>query len=295
MQHPSETPRNTLKGILLIVAAGAVLASMDGIGKYLIRDNPVPVVLWGRYFFHSVLTFAVLGAGGSFAFLRANRPGLQTLRAGFLLGATATLFLAISHMPLADATAIQFLAPVLVTAFSVPILGEVVGFRRWAAVLCGFAGVLLIVRPGMGEMEWVSLLPLLTAVSLSLYMIMTRVMRDMDRPATTVFYTTATGAVVLSALMPFVWAAPSPHAWLLMMLMGGLGACGHYFLIKGFAFASASVLAPFTYTHLLCSLPISLLVFGDVPDTWMLSGTGLIVASGLYVWFRETYGARQRD
>lgn len=292
MTSPLDEGRNTLKGILLIVGAGMLLACMDGIGKYLMADNPVPVVIWSRYFFHVVITFIILGSRGSFGFLRANRPGLQTLRAGLLLCATANMYVSISIMPLANATAIQFLAPVLVTAFSVPILGEVVGLRRWAAVLLGFVGVVLIIRPGMGDIEWISLLPLITAICLSLYMIMTRIMRSMDQASTTAFYSTATGAVILSALMPFVWESPSTQSWALMVLMGGAGACGHYFMIKGFNLASASVLAPFSYAHLLASLPISLLVFGDVPDTWMISGTILIISSGLYVWFRESFARK---
>ncbi|MBC8270256.1 MAG: DMT family transporter [Rhodospirillaceae bacterium] len=283
---------NTLKGILMIVGAGALLASMDGIGKHLMSDNPVPVVIWARYFFHALVTFIFLSARGSLGFLRANRPGLQTLRAVLLLFATGTMYYAISLMPLANATAVQFLAPVLVTAFSVPILGETVGFRRWAAVVAGFFGVVMIVRPGFGQLEWVSVLPLLTAICLSLYMIMTRIMRTMDRADTTTFYSTATGTIVLSALLPLFWETPDSNSWMLMMIMGSAGAMGHYLLIRGFSCASASFLAPFSYFHLLSSLPISLFFFGDVPDAWMLGGTTLIIGSGLYVWFRESFSRR---
>jgi drug/metabolite transporter (DMT)-like permease len=292
MTAPLDENHNPLKGILMIVCAGILLASMDGIGKYLMRDNPVPVVIWARYFFHAVVTFTLLSSKGSLGFLRANRPGLQTLRAGLLLIATCSMYFAISSMPLANATAIQFLAPVLVTAFSVPILGEIVGIRRWAAVVAGFFGVILIVRPGFGQLEWVSLLPLLAAISLSLYMIMTRIMRTMDRAETTAFYSTATGTLILSALLPMFWEMPSMNSWMLMLVLGCAGAGGHYLLIRGLSYASASVLAPFSYFHLLSAIPISLLFFGDVPDTWMLSGTVLIIGSGIYVWIRETYAKR---
>lgn len=289
MTAPAEESHNILKGILMIVCAGALLASMDGIGKHLMANNPVPQVIWARYFFHVLVTFIFLSAKGSFGFLRANRPGLQTLRAFLLLSATGSMYFAISSMPLANATAIQFLAPVLVTAFSVPILGEKVGPRRWAAVVAGFVGVLLIARPGLGQLEWISVLPLLTAICLSLYMIMTRIMHSLDRPETTAFYSTATGTVLLSAILPFFWIMPSMTSLALMVVMGSAGALGHYLLIRGFGYASASVLAPFSYFHLISALPISLLFFGDVPDTWMLSGTVLIIGSGLYVWFRETF------
>ncbi len=292
MTVPVDDNRNIPKAILMIVAAGALLACMDAIGKYLMRDNPVMVVIWARYFFHVVVTFILLSASGSFGFLRANRPGLQTLRAALLLLATGAMYFAIASIPLANATAVMFLAPVLVTAFSVPILGETVGIRRWAAVVMGFVGVLLIVRPGFGQLDWISLLPLFAAVSVSLYMIMTRVMHSMERAATTAFYTTATGAVVLTVALPFFWETPSFKSWLLMVILGCVGAGGHYLLIRGFSFASASVLAPFSYAHLLWAMPISLFFFGDVPDFWMLAGTALIIGSGLYVWFRETFVKR---
>ncbi|MBT4931859.1 MAG: DMT family transporter [Rhodospirillaceae bacterium] len=279
---------NVRKGILLIVVAGALLASMDGLGKHLMQDNPVAVVIWSRFFFHVVVTFIFLGARGSYGFLRANRPGLQAIRGGFLLGATGTMYFAISLMPLADATAIQFIAPVLVTALSVPILGESVGIRTWAAVVVGFIGILLIVHPGFGQLQWASLLPILTAICLSLYLIMTRIMRSMDSAATTTFYSTATGLVVLSAMLPFFWDTPSALSWLLMTVLGSAGATGHYLMIRGYSLASASVLAPFSYFHLLASMSISLVVFGDVPDAWMLSGTALVIGSGLYVWFRAS-------
>ena len=279
--------------VALIVASGFSLAGMDALAKLLAINAPVIMVLWGRYFFHTAITFVAYGAKTrSLGFLRARRPGLQLLRAGALFGATFFLYQAVTRMPLGDAAAIQFLAPVLVTAFSGLLLGEQVGPRRWAAVACGFVGVLLVARPGSGVFGWVALLPLATAVLLAIYMIMTRIIRTRDNPAATTFYSTAVGALVLSALVPFVWQDLTAWQWALMVAMGAAGALGHFMLVKAFHSAEASALAPFTYSHVVAAIIWGYLLFGDVPSGWTFAGAGLVIASGLYVWYRETRVAR---
>ncbi len=275
--------------IVLILVTGLVLSGMDATSKYLSLDISVVMILWGRYFFHTVLTFSIYaGKTRSFDFLRARRPGLQLIRAGALFGATSTFYVAITKMQLADASAIQFLAPVLVTALSGLVLGEHVGPRRWAAVGFGFIGVLVVARPGFGELGWDALLPLATAALLAVYMTMTRIIRSKDNAASTTFYSTALGAVVLSMIVPFHWQALEPTQWGLMVVMGGAGAIGHFMLVKAFHSAEASMLAPFTYSQVVGSILWGLLVFGDVPSIWTLGGAGIVVASGLYVWYRET-------
>jgi len=275
--------------IVLILITGLVLSGMDATAKYLSLNVSVVMILWGRYFFHTVLTFSIYaGKTRSFDFLRARRPGLQLIRAGALFGATCTMYVAITKMQLADASAIQFLAPVLVTALSGLVLGEHVGPRRWAAVVCGFIGVLLVARPGSGVLGWAALLPLMTAGLLAVYMMMTRVIRTKDSPAATTFYSTALGALVLSLIVPFQWQALSPLNWGLMVTMGTAGAIGHFMLVKAFHSAEASMLAPFTYSQVVGSILWGLLVFTDIPSPWTLAGAGVVVGSGLYVWYRES-------
>lgn len=275
--------------VVFIIASGIVLSGMDAVAKFLALQIPIIMVLWGRYFFHTVITFSAYSIKTrSFQFLRARRPGLQLIRASALFGATFFMYEAITRMPLGDAAAIQFLAPVLVTALSGLILGEHVGPRRWTAVAFGFVGVLLVARPGSGVLGWNALLPLATAVLLAVYMMMTRIIRNQDDPAATTFYSTALGAVILSVMVIFNWQALTDLQWGLMILMGAAGAVGHFLLVKAFHMAEASMLAPFTYAQVLAAIIWGLLVFGDVPSIWTICGAGVVICSGLYVWYRET-------
>ena len=275
--------------VALTIATGTVLAGMDAFAKFLALEVPVIMVLWGRYFFHTVITFSAYGMKTrSLKFLRARRPGLQFIRAIALFGATFFMYVAITRMPLGDAAAIQFLAPVLVTALSGLLLGEHVGPRRWMAVVFGFIGVLLVARPGSGVLGWNALLPLTTAVLLAVYMMMTRIIRNKDDPAATTFYSTALGALILSALVVFNWQELTNFQWGLMVTMGAAGALGHFMLVKAFHAAEASMLAPFTYAQVVAAIIWGFLVFGDIPSIWTLCGAGVVIASGLYVWYLET-------
>lgn len=275
--------------IAMIIVTGGVLAGMDVTAKYLALSVPVLVVLWGRYFFHTVITFTVYaGKRRSLSFLRARRPGLQLIRAIALFGATSFMYVAITLMPLGDAAAIQFMAPVLVTLVSGVFLGEHVGPRRLAAVAVAFVGVVLVARPGSGVLGWAALLPMATAILLAVYMVMTRVIRTKDNPDATTFYSTAVGALVLTLIVPFYWQALTPAQWGLMVTMGMAGAIGHFLLVKAFHSAEASMLAPFTYSQVVGAILWGLLIFGDVPSIWTATGATLIIGSGIYVWYRET-------
>ena len=275
--------------VALIVATGFVFAGMDAFAKFLALEIPFIVVLWARYFFHTIITFGAYGIKTrSLQFLRARRPDLQLIRALALFGATVFIYLAITRMPLGDAAAIQFLAPVLVTALSGLLLGEHVGPRRWMGVGFGFIGVLLVARPGSGVLGWNALLPLGAAVLMAVYMIMTRIIRNKDDPAATTFYSTALGALILSVVVVFNWQAPTSMQWSLMVAMGAAGAVGHFMLVKAFHSAEASMLAPFTYAQVVAAIGWGYLVFVDVPSIWTVAGASVVIASGLYVWYRET-------
>ncbi|MCW8915895.1 MAG: DMT family transporter [Magnetovibrio sp.] len=297
MTFPQHTQDNDIPpaiAILMLLITGGVLAGMDVTAKYLALNVPILMVIWGRYFFHTVITFAVYaGKRRSFEFLRAKRPGLQFLRAGCLFGATAFLYVAITMMPLGDASAIQFMAPVLVTLISGLFLGERVGPRRFAAVGVAFIGVLFVARPGSGVLGWTAVLPFVTAILLGIYMVLTRVIRTKDNPDTTTFYSTAVGSVALTLAVPYVWQALTPFEWLLMVSMGLAGAIGHFFLVKAFHSAEASMLAPFTYSQVVAAIIWGFLIFGDVPSLWSAIGATLIIGSGIYVWYRETFGAKR--
>ena len=276
--------------ILMIITTGILLAGMDSTAKFLALELPIFLVLWGRYFFHTVITFSVYaGKRRSLSFLRARRPGLQLIRAASLFGATSFMYVAITHMPLGDAAATQFMAPVLVTLLSGVFLGEHVGPRRLVAVALAFIGVLLVARPGSGVLGWTVLYPFVTAVLLAVYMLMTRIIRTKDNPDSTTFYSTAVGALVLTVMLPFIWQPLEPMQWGLMVSMGMAGASGHYLLVKAFHSAEASMLAPFTYSQVVGAIVWGYLVFGDVPSIWTTCGATLIIGSGIYVWYRETH------
>ncbi|MEQ8665487.1 MAG: DMT family transporter [Rhodospirillales bacterium] len=280
--------------IVMIMISGGVLAGMDVTAKYLAIELPVLLVIWGRYFFHTVITFFVYaGKRRSLGFLRARRPVFQFFRAAALFGATSFMYVAITLMPLGDAAAIQFMAPVIVTVISALFLGESVGPRRITAVVVAFGGVLLVARPGSDVLGWAALLPLATAALLGIYMVMTRMIRESDNPDATTFYSTAVGALVLTLAVPFYWQTLTLFEWSLMMTMGSAGAVGHFLLVKAFHAAEASMLAPFTYSQVVAAIAWGFLVFGDVPSLWTTAGATLIIGSGIYVWYRETFRRRQ--
>lgn len=284
---PTASP-NIVHGILLMMLAGFLFVVMDTTAKYLSGGYAVAQIVWARYIFH-LLTLPVLIGGGSWlAVLRTRRPGLQVLRSLLLLGSTFFFFLAVKYIPLATATAIGFVGPLLVTALSVPLLKEKVGVRRWAAVIIGFGAVLVIIRPGAEVLHWAVSLPLLVAACFALYQITTRILSATDGSLTTLFYSATAGAVAMTLVLPFQeWRWPDAVGWGLMAFLGLIGSLGHFVMIRAFALAPASSLAPFSYLNLVWATILGFLLFGDLPDRWTVIGALMLAASGLYVLYRE--------
>ncbi|HEY9057425.1 MAG TPA: DMT family transporter [Aurantimonas sp.] len=280
-------PSGIVAGILLTILSGLALATMDTGAKYLTGRLPVLEVVWARYFFHAMLMTAWLAKTRGTTFLKTRRPLLQLTRGGALLTATAMMYLGLSKIPLADATAVMFFAPVLVTVLSVVFLGERIGLPRIAAVLAGFGGVLLIVRPGFADTDPYLLLPLGAAIVVSVYFLLTRALAGPEENAATLFHTTAAGAVILSLVVPFVWEPPSVADFALMVGIGTLGALGHFCLVSGFAYASASTLTPFLYAQVLFAGIYSVVLIGDPLRPTLVIGAAILIASGLTIWWRE--------
>jgi drug/metabolite transporter (DMT)-like permease len=278
----------TMLGIGLMILAILLFTVMDTIGKDLTGRYPVPQVVWARYFFQFALMMLLIPRFGIMDLVRTARPGIHLWRGLLLAVSTICLIGAISFVPLADAYAITFTAPLLVTVFSIPLLGEHVGWRRWSAVLAGFAGVLIVIRPGFGTTHWALALPLITALGFALYQILTRKVSAVpgESPLAMLFYLACVGTAIMTALVPFFWQEVATF-WLAMTAMGALGGLGHLILIRALTIAPASLLAPFVYSQIVWALVLGYLVFGDVPDRWMLVGCCVIVASGLYVFYRE--------
>jgi drug/metabolite transporter (DMT)-like permease len=176
---------------------------------------------------------------------------------------------------------------------AIPILGEKVGVRRWAAIAVGFVGMLIIVRPGFEERHWAYVLPVVSSAFWAFYVVMTRKLGATDEPLTTLFFTPIAGAFALSAAAPLYWQWPTPGHWALLVLIGVLATVGHLMLIRAYRLASASMLAPFNYTSIIFATVFGYLVFDTLPDGWTLLGAAIIVASGVYVFHREAVSRRR--
>lgn len=285
---PARRAVNPMQGILWQLGAGFIFVVMDAAGKYLTDEYSTVQISWARFAFH-ILTALVLIAvtDRGWTLLRSARPGLQLWRSALLAGATGCYFLAVRYIPLADAAAIGFVSPFILTVLSVPLLGETVGSRRWVAVGIGFVAVLLIIRPGFGMTHWAMLLPLAVAAFFALYQIATRKLGPVDDGRTTLVYSGIVGFVACSLLLPIDWVWPDPFAWGLMIFMGVAGGISHFFMIRAFTLAPASLLAPFSYVQLVWATLIGYLVFHDLPDRWTLAGAAAITLAGLYIWHRE--------
>jgi drug/metabolite transporter (DMT)-like permease len=280
------------QGILLMLATACLWVSADATAKVLTRSYPVIEVTWGRFLFHVIVLLPFLARGGAGIF-RSVKPRLQVMRSVFQIGSTVLYFAAIAILPLATAVTISFAQPLLITILSIPLLGEKVGPRRWAAVLVGFLGVLVIIRPA-GFVQWAALLPLASAVCSAFYQITTRLVARLDRVETSLFYTAVGGLALASLALPFAWQTPDLRGWLLMGLTGTLSASGHFCIIHAFQRAPASMLAPFAFTQLIWATGLGFVLFGDLPDAWTGLGALIIVGSGLYVFYRESVRSGER-
>ncbi len=286
---PASAPssRNTLAGIALILGAGFLFTVMDASAKYMAGKMPVVEVAWGRYLFATLALPLILHRHGGLATIRSQRLGLQLLRSFFLLCSTVIFWLAVKFIPLADATAIGFVGPLMLTALSVPFLKEKVGPRRWAAVLIGFAASLIIIRPGWGMAQPAALLPLASSFAFASYAICTRLLARSDDWTTTLIWSSLLGLVLLTLWVPFDWVMPDLYGWLMLAFLGSIGTLGHLLLILAYARAPASTLAPLSYVQLIWSTAIGFVWFANFPDDWTLLGGAIIAASGLYVIHRE--------
>jgi len=276
-----------LRGILLIIAAFCTFSLLDTTAKYLVQTYPTGQVVWARYVGHVVLAAVLLLPRHGRSLLQSQRPGLQVIRSLLLFGSTGANFAALQYLQLAETSAIMFSAPLMVAVLAIPLLGEHIGPRRWAAVFIGFFGVLIVIRPGLGLVHWAAGLSLLCALFGACYQITTRKLAGVDRAVTTQFYSALIGAIAITPLVPFFWRTPDLEGALLMLCLGAFGGFGHWVLILAHRLAPAPILAPFSYIQLLPMILLGYLVFGDFPDLWTLVGAGVVLSSGLYLLYRE--------
>ena len=279
-----------LLGVLLILVSCLTLASHDGLSKHLTQLYPVFLVIWARYLAQTTLMLALFTPRMGRRVFKTLRPKLQICRGLSLISVSMLFISGLSHIPLAEATAVIFLTPLLVTIASA-LLGERVSRAQWLAVGFGLVGVMIIVRPGGALFTPAILLPFGAAVSFTIYQLITRRLSATDHPVTSNFITSLVGTVVMSVLVIFNWQTPSLHDALLMAGLGAMAMTGHLLLTNAFRFASAAALAPFTYSQIIFAGVVGLFAFGHVPDTGAILGMAIIIGSGLvmaYVQGRQS-------
>ncbi len=298
--NEAETSSRVRLAIMIVLAVMLMFAVMDGLTKIVTQHLSILQVMWFRSIVFSVMALAFVAREARARGLRlgeiarSRRPVLQFSRALLLITESGMFMLAFNLLPLADVHAVNAIAPLLVVALSVPILGETIGPRRWAAVAAGFVGVLLIVRPGFERLEPPIILVLVATSMWAIYQIMVRLCARHDSTETTSLWTAVVGLGATSVVGPMMWQWPTGSQWGLLCAIALLGAIGHTGLIKSFSLAQPSSLQPYNYSLFVWAIVVGYLMFGDIPDRWTLAGAMIIIASGIYAWHRERVRAAEK-
>ncbi len=276
-----------MRAIILNLSAWVMLPFMDAIAKYLSADLSFFQITWARYFFTVFWTLPL-----KFFFFRKNltfsqNPKLQILRGLILFSANICFFYSISIISLAKALTLAFIAPLVTTILSPILLDEKVGFRRWLAVLIGFLGTLVVIRPGFIELNLATFAALGTGFLYGIYLIITRKLHSTDSPLLTLLITGVVGATIGSFFVPIVWINPTLTQWSWLALMGIFACLGHILLIYSLRYADASKLAPFGYFEIITNIILGYYVFNHFPDSWTFVGLFIIISSGVYIFRRE--------
>ena len=286
-------PPTIARAIPLYILGGFFLSSLDATAKVLLQDYPVWWIVWARYAGHVLVVIPIAWHKVGPDFWRTRQPRLQLARSALLLIATISFFGALRYLPLAETSAISFLAPMLIVLLSRPLLGEIVPPARWVAVGVGFTGILLITRPGSAVFHPAALLMVGMVVGNALYMLLTRKLTA-DSAYTTLFYSAIVGTIAFTFLLPFLAPHPLP-GWrdaLLFVLLGVLAGVGHWCVITAFLRSQASRLTPFTYLQMAWPLAFGWLLFGQFPDHISIIGILVILASGVWLAWQERRSAQ---
>lgn len=285
--HHPETGRTRLIAIGLMCGAVICFSLLDTSAKWLGREMDPLQVVFARYAGSMILVSLLLNPWSHPGILRTRRPWLQAFRSLLLLGSTALNFIALQYLQLAETVSIMFATPLLVALVSGPLLGEWPGPRRLIAIGIGFLGVLVVARPGLGGMHPAALLSVISVLCYAFYSLSTRLLAAYDPPETTMVYSGAAGTIAMIPLVPFFWSWPDGLSWGLMIFAGAMGGFGHWLLILAHRLAPATVLAPFIYSQIIWMVALGYFVFGQLPDRWTFIGAAIVIASGLYLLYRE--------
>ena len=281
------TQDRPIRGILLVVLSTVFLASSDAMAKYATLRLSAIEVAWMRYVVFVAIMCPIVIAMGPRRALSTTRPALQLVRGVALVGSSLFFMSSLRLLPIAEATATGFVAPVFVTLLSILFLRESVGLRRWIATITGLIGVLIVMRPGTSAFQPGALLVIASALCWSSSLVVTRRMAGHESNVTTMAYSALCGLVVISALLPFVYVQPTPAEIVLGICIGISSTAGHWLVVAAYRNADASVLAPLTYVQAISATVLGYVVFGEVPNAWTITGAAVIISSGLYIAHRE--------
>lgn len=282
------TASKPLYGVLLVLCAGLLLATHDGVSKYLTHIYPLIMVIWLRYFVQTIAMIILFFPKMRLAIIRTRRPWLQLLRAISLLSISLLFIGGLRYIPLAEATAVMFLAPLIVTVLSALVLHEHVSKGQWAAVAVGFLGVLFIVRPGGALFTPAILLPVCASFCFAIYQLITRRLASTDHAVTSNFLSGLFGVIALTTLLPGEYTLDVTNTDLLFMLaLGLLAMTAHMLLTMALKYSTAATLAPFTYAQIVFAGVVGYLAFGQIPDNWSIFGVLIISCSGLAVAYLQ--------
>jgi len=289
--HYADTPRNRLVGIGFVSLTYVFFTLLDGSAKWLVQSLPVLVVVWLRFLTHTLIASALLFPLRGKALVRTRHLRWHLARGVMFCAMTGMNFWALQYLQLTVTAAIFFTVPILIAVMGAPLLGEKLDARRWAAILAGFAGVLVIVRPGSEAFHPAMLLSVANAVLVAVFNLMTRKLAAYDSPETIQFLPAVVASVILAPFALAVWESPAGgFEWFMLTMLGVFGGTGHYLLALAHRYAPASTLAPFLYQQILYMALFGYLVFGSVPDAAVWAGAAIVVSSGLYLFARERRG-----
>ena len=278
-----------MRAIILNASAWMIVPVMDALAKHLSVSMDVFQIAWARYFFSALFTLSLMIIFYRKTLVWSKNPKLQLIRGFVLAFSTLCFFYAISIISLPKALTLAFVAPITCTAFSPIFLKEKVGIRRWSAVLVGFIGALIVIRPGFIEVNLATLAAVACGICYGFYFIITRKLSTSDNSLLTLLFTSVVGLAIISLFLPSVWVNPTLNQWIIMGLIGLIASVAHLFIIISLKYADASKLAPLGYTEIITNIIISYYFFHELPDSWTYLGLFIIVLSGLYISRREYY------
>ena len=284
-------PRQTslLLGIFFMCAACTIFPVMNGMVQVLSRDYPSEQIIWARTAGHLVIVLALIVPRFGLGVLKSRKPWVQISRSLLLLASTTCFFFSVKHVPLAKAASISFTSPFFVTILALPMLGEKIGWQRLIAVLLGFLGVLVVIRPGAEVFQPAALGIMASAFFYAIYQILTRLVAGLDRPETSVMYSGLIGTLVMCGVIPFFWVpiqSLGDLSW--HVTLGILGAAGHWCVAKAMTYGAANVISPFQYWQMLGAIAVGYAITGLWPDQWTWVGASIIIGAGLYIAITET-------